>query len=220
MADTFVEPADGFPEWAPIEHPEEEDDRLAVIIDMASGELRGVTEALGTGQITVEEWIDQITEIIFIYHMAAWMTGSDNIDPTDEELATIADFLADEMAYLGGFRDALLAEPADIELPGKYRPRIDQYALAVRVAFFIGYAYGFGVNLPFQPGERTQCHRQCKCYWSIDEIDPVAGDYDATWHLGIADHCETCVARAFGCNPLEVRGGIWNSNQITADMYA
>lgn len=62
-------------------------------------------------------------------------------------------------------------------------------------------------ELPFYPKEASLCGRRCYCKWSIKDVDPARGDWDCTWVLDRdKDNCETCVARAAVCKPLQIRG--------------
>ncbi len=51
-------------------------------------------------------------------------------------------------------------------------------------------------DLPFQPGEGTECKANCKCEW-VEK----GGKY--YWTLSAVEHCPTCVDRASN-NPYEV----------------
>lgn len=219
MANTFVEPESGFPEWPEYTPVEEDPDDLSAVIAMAEGEVRSATEQLGTGKIAVPEWIDLMVEVLTIHHLAAWMSGSGNLEPSDTELERLIDFIADEINYLARMQEDLLDEDDGIELPGEYRRRADLYARAVRVSYFDGVAAFYGISLPVYPGERSRCLRNCNCTWVIEEVDASLGNYNATWILGIADHCPQCEQRALGFNPLRITAGLYDGTQVVADMF-
>ena len=48
----------------------------------------------------------------------------------------------------------------------------------------------------------------CKCSWDIKVLDAEAGDYDATWVMHPAEHCQTCIERAAQWAPLQIRDGM------------
>ena len=49
---------------------------------------------------------------------------------------------------------------------------------------------------------------RCKCRWAINILDKQNQDFDCTWTLGVAEHCETCLERASEWVQLEVRNGV------------
>lgn len=61
-------------------------------------------------------------------------------------------------------------------------------------------------DLPVYPADGgTECLTFCKCRWSIKKVE---GGYDATWTLGVAEHCEGCIERSNKYNPLRIRNGV------------
>lgn len=218
MAEFFVAP-DELSEQAPLEQGEDEQDEVFALASMAIGEIRALTDRLALGRIPTQVWADDMVDILVAYHLAAWIAGSGNSEPTDDDLERLADFIADEINFLAGFQAALEAEPEGIEIPQKYRTRGDLYGRATQVSYWSGIAFGFGINLPFFPADRTLCGRNCNCRWVIETVNQATGDYDATWLLGISDHCPTCVARS-ALRPFQIRDGLWVPGQLTADMIA
>lgn len=57
---------------------------------------------------------------------------------------------------------------------------------------------GFPVDiLPTVPGAGdTRCLTRCKCWWQIRTLNAAKGNYDVSWRLGKAEHCDTCRMRA------------------------
>lgn len=61
-------------------------------------------------------------------------------------------------------------------------------------------------SLSNYPGDgRTKCRVNCKCSLRFKQ---VPGGWDIYWVLGIAEHCEDCVALASSWNPLRYRNGV------------
>lgn len=95
--------------------------------------------------------------------------------------------------------------------------RTDLYAAAASESFERGVAAQVGLNasvLPAQPGDGTTlCRSRCRCHWSIQILSKARGDFNCSWRLGSAEHCETCRSRARshergGWQRLRVRGGV------------
>ena len=62
--------------------------------------------------------------------------------------------------------------------------------------------------LPAMPGDGTsQCLTRCRCSWDITKLEGD-GNYDCTWVMSDAEHCQTCRQRATDWAPLRVREGI------------
>jgi len=51
-----------------------------------------------------------------------------------------------------------------------------------------------------------------KCRWAIQILSKENQDFNATWKLGIAEHCETCLNRAQNWTQLEIRNGVMKSD--------
>lgn len=62
------------------------------------------------------------------------------------------------------------------------------------------------LNLPAIPRDgSTECLSNCQCSWHLECGDK--GVVKATWKLGKADHCPTCVKRSLQWNPLIIQTG-------------
>ena len=73
--------------------------------------------------------------------------------------------------------------------------RSQLYMAASTNAYERGGAASFkGLRLPTYPADGSQeCKANCKCSWDIAD---KADRYEATWTLGVADHCSTCISNA------------------------
>lgn len=219
MANRFTEPETGLEPRPDLEQREGEDDEIFALVEMAIAEIRTATDSLASGDLSVDAWYDQMADILYAYHLAGWYVGSGaDDDPTDEQMDDLAEFMAQELEYLDNFRNDLLKEKDDILAPS-YRNRAELYGWATGVSFWRGYAGGYGIRLPFYPGEKSRCQRRCLCRWAITIVDIEQGKYEATWLLGSTeDHCDECVARANGLKPLRIDKGEYDQKQVTAKM--
>lgn len=219
MADFFIEPDDGLDERPEIEQQEGEDDTVYALCSLAIAEIRGATDQLATGDISVDAWYDQMVDIIAAYLLAGWYVGTgDDTDPTDDQLDRVANVMATQVEYLDGFKADLLAEPDEQELSGAYRNRAEMYGYAVGQGIFVGMAKDY--DLPAYPRDTTAtCGHRCKCRWEIIYLDEQAGDIDAFWYLGVAEHCPECPERALDWSPFQIRGGEWVPGQVGAKHY-
>lgn len=219
MPERFTAPDDGIEPRPDLEQREGEDDKIFALAEMAIEEIRAATDKMASGEVTVSAWHELMVDILYAYHLAGWYVGAvAEDDPTDEQMDDLAEFMAQELEYLDNFRAALLEEKDDILAP-TYRNRAELYGWATGVSFWRGYAGGYGISLPFYPGEKSRCQRRCLCRWSITIIDIEKGQYEATWLLGSTeDHCDECVSRAKGLKPLRINKGKYEKKQVTAKM--
>lgn len=207
------------PNLEPRPDRDEDDAPYADVVALATDEIVALTDRLAAGAITVAEWDDAMRDILATFHMTAFMVGKDG-DMDDDDIAAIAEALAEQFDYLDGFLKALDDEPDGSELANRYRHRAEMYGAAIGASYWRGYgSRWFGLELPFYPLDRVTCATNCRCGWVIEAIDAEAGDYDATWRRKATDSCDTCKERA-KLRPLRIRGGEYDREQITAGMYA
>lgn len=197
---------------------EGDDDETFAVIELAMLEVQALTDRLATGAITVDEWRDEMADVLTTYHLVAWMIGAGTEDaPADTDLDGLATALAEQLDYLEGFYEALKELPEGSELGEKQRNRAEMYAIALKGSVSRGRTSG--IELPFFPTQYSDCRIWCCCSWVIRDVDPENGDYDAVWRLGPCNHCPQCPERALRLNPLRVRNGKYDRSQITKAMY-
>ena len=100
--------------------------------------------------------------------------------------------------------------------------RARMYGGSARAAFEDVQARELGIPpMPFQPGDRTLCHSNCKCSWEYRKLRG-SGNWDCYWTLHPAEHCKTCLARARAANPLKVRSGqiVDAAKYASGELYA
>ena len=163
----------------------------------------------------VEAWFDEMVDAIADFHRAAatLITSSDDI------IRSLTGIVADQVGYLDSFADDLkeMAENGQLgkivsapienyKTPAQIMAQARMYSGAIRASAFT--ALTRGLPLPAMPCEGTLCHTNCKCSWSVTDIDAEAGDHDAFWIRGAKDSCQTCIIRAQEWSPVRIRGGI------------
>lgn len=188
------------------------DERIVrITVKLLSGVAEDDSDALGD----IEEWFDEMVDAIAEFHRAAAGLITDG----DDILRAITGVVADQIGYLDGFADDLkeMAENGQLgkivdapiqnyKTPAQIMAQARMYAGAIRSSAFTALTYG--LPLPAMPCEGTLCHTNCKCSWSVTDIDAEAGDHDAFWIRGAKDSCQTCIIRAQEWNPVRIRGGI------------
>lgn len=219
MANRFTEPDEGLEPRPEIEQREGEDDDIFALAEMAISEIRRTTDALATGSITVETWYDQMTDILYAYHLAGWYVGfGEADDPTDGQMEILAEAVAAQIEYLDKFHSDLKAEEEGSQLSNAYRHRAEMYGQAVGQSYYIGQARGW--RLPSYPrAGDTDCLVYCRCRWELSFIDEDNGDLDAYWRLGAAEHCRQCPERAKDWKPLKIRNGTWADGDVKAKHF-
>ena len=66
----------------------------------------------------------------------------------------------------------------------------------------------YGLHLPAYPADGSAiCKTRDRCEWLIEPLNLDEGEYNATWTLGQAEHCPTCLQRAKEWNPLYIWHG-------------
>ena len=86
---------------------------------------------------------------------------------------------------------------------GQIRTRARMYVDSATQAFERAKTESLGLPvLPAYPGDgQTVCRANCQCHW---EIADVGDHWEATWQLGVAEHCPDCVQNAEQWAPLVV----------------
>jgi hypothetical protein len=102
--------------------------------------------------------------------------------PSKAERKELDTRINEQLTYLDKFARELRA--------GKVTPQMAQ----ARAAMYAGptrttYYATLHPDLPFQPGEGTECMANCKCEW-------VQKDDGYYWTLSAVEHCPTCLDRA------------------------
>lgn len=161
---------------------------------------------LHAGEVGLLEWKDKARELVKTANVGAAVIGKGGwgeMTPADwgRVGAVLRNPGGGQYKYLDDFAAQLLekAQAGEIYSQAYLENRLGLYMDAARQSFSMGAVAALGINpgdLPAHPGDgSTKCMTRCKCSW---EFTPTAlpGLYDAYWRLGVADHCEDCIARA------------------------
>lgn len=146
-------------------------------------------DGIVSGRVDATEWHNAVAAELFAHHLAAYAdaAGLDVDDP--KAIAAAKKIVGAQVNYLGKFTDAIEQGKYD-DTPDALKSRLDMYAGALNTTW----SQGRYPDMPFYPGEGTECLTNCKCSWQ-DE-----GDGSFTWVLNAKESCPTCLSRADG-NP-------------------
>lgn len=167
-------------------------------LKLAALMAQAISAAPNVGSAT---WQREIERIIARGHMAAWMAGTaERLGvPVDSPLLSQVRLSRAERREIQGVVDVQLryfrgfqADMKDMT-PAQIAARAQLYAGATR-ATYSSKRWG-DWQLPYQPGQGTECLSQCRCHWEVQDNGDGTGT--AVWHLGATErHCVTCPARA------------------------
>lgn len=154
---------------------------------------------LVSGDIDTAQWVDEFKGVLrttYKDEYALALGGRNNM--TQSDYGHIGRNLRDQYDYLYKFADQV--ENGQLT-EAQIRIRSRMYVDSATQAFERGHARSMGApQLPAYPGDgSTQCRSNCKCHWQL--VDK--GDHwEATWRLGLAEHCPDCVERSKEWAPL------------------
>lgn len=156
----------------------------------------------------LETWRLEMTALLSRYHIASYMLGTGNPDLTQVDWDIIEKYYTAQEFYLNNFATEMLT--AGVIL-ATLQARAVMYAGAITAPYWSGFT--FGLNLPAQPGEGSECMGNCRCMWDIKTLDAASGNYDAYWSLEGDNpdgrNCQTCLGRSRDWSPLVIRGGVY-----------
>lgn len=186
-------------------------DKTAVYNDLVSAykaRAANLNERFLDGQITRNTWKNAMREEVKTLHVQAYAAGRSGGwgAVTAQEWGSVGARLRRQYQFLDRFADDIVAK--DLSL-AQMNQRTGLYGSASRASFEAAIAAEKGVPasaLPATPGDgTTACRSNCKCRWAITKR---RGSFFASWKLGRAEHCRTCLARARSWKNLEIRDGV------------
>ena len=168
-----------------------------------------LAKRLVAGELTVEQWRQDMMRAIRDLHFTAAVAGAGGIGYlTPEAISAIDAKVREQGTYLNNWANQLTSQQQLSE--GQIVTRAHLYsgassALANETADTV--TYGRFPKLPCYPVDgHTLCRGNCKCKdWRWDILDAEKGDADVYWQLSPAEHCDTCLYRAQVFNPLKIR---------------
>jgi len=148
--------------------------------------------------LTVAEWERSMRSTIRTSTVDQYVLGRGGRNAmTPADWGRVGRLVKEQYKYAGAFAQDI----ADAKLSAaQIAARAQLYMASSTGAYERGRAASFkGLRLPAYPADGSQqCKANCKCSWSIEDL---ADRYEATWVLGAADHCTTCVSNAGQWSP-------------------
>lgn len=185
---------------------------LALLIGGLALSLLRLTRRVIVGALDSAEWESRFGRTLARYMLAAFIDGMGGGEFTQPMRRVVEAHVADQLAYLRGFRGAIDKTPS-AEREGaqaKILWRAGLYAQAPKRTWAEGDVVrqaGRVLPLPAMPCQGTQCGNHCRCRWRIVTIDAERGDFDAFWERHARDSCQTCIIREQRWQPIKIRGG-------------
>lgn len=148
--------------------------------------------------LTVAEWERDMRAIIRTSTIDQYVLGRGGRHAmTPADWGRVGRMVREQYKYASAFAAEIAAgKLSEAQIAARAR----LYMASSTAAFERGRAASFrGLKLPAYPADGSQeCLANCKCHWEIEELDDR---FEATWVLGVADHCATCVRNAGEWSP-------------------
>ena len=165
-------------------------------------DVQKLARALESGAQTVDAWQQQFSQALARYHTAALLVGQGNTALTPQGRRYLGTVVEAQIKYLNNF--AVEIQSAEQFKPG-WLARSALYAQGIGASWWKGATKM--LPLPAMPRDgTTACLGNCQCAWSIEELDGD-GNYDCTWVMSAAEHCQGCRQRAADWAPYKIRDG-------------
>jgi len=194
-------------------------------------QLESLMRLLVTGVIALDVWRDRMLALILSAYARAveianrgvrTMTPADRTR-VDEEVSAQAGYLDDwvsDMRRRGAVADAVRLTFAGLTL-AYLTSRGQLYGNGAQVVMEL--AFHESIRMPALPAYprdgKTVCRQNCKCLpWRIVKLRGL-GNWNCYWRLGVAEHCETCMARRRIWSPLRIRGGEFITRIAGGDLF-
>lgn len=162
-------------------------------------EVDTLAERMYTGEISIGQWEELMKKQIRELHSSVAAIGKGGWDlMTPADWGRLGPQMKEQYRYLHNFAQNI-AENRDTISINAIKARAHMYGNAAgHSACMIEAGQVLSDMLPWLPKDgSTECLVNCKCRWELVVIDRV-GDFNlvqATWRLGIAEHCDDCVKR-------------------------
>lgn len=159
-------------------------------------EAETLAQRLISGAISLVEWAKAFAALIRNGIAAGFLLGRGGRSQIDRAALTLLDTLIGaQLDYAKGFATELAPSlTAGTATAEGVAARSSLYAGASVQAFDQGRAQAWSLDLPYYPADgQTSCGGNCRCEWSIDNLDDRI---EATWHTeGDGKVCDGCRAR-------------------------
>ena len=163
-------------------------DRFA---DTKALEVDRLTRRVTQGNIALNAWEQGMRDNIKDAYIAEYMLGKGGVNNmTQRDWGIIGRGLRDQYQYLRGFTNDLASGRISER---QALARAQMYPNGAIKMFERGRSEAMGMPpLPQYPGDgQTRCLTNCRCHL---DIKTKKEQWDVTWVLGEAEHCDDCVA--------------------------
>ena len=170
-------------------------------IEAKKADMDALSRRLLNHDVNLQQWVlemrQQIKETYSNEYMLA-RGGRNNM--TQADWGRVGAMVKRQYRYADGFARDIDAGKVS---GGQIRTRARMYVDSATQAFERAKTESLGLPvLPAYPGDgQTVCRANCQCHW---EIADVGDHWEATWQLGVAEHCPDCVQNAEQWAPLVV----------------
>jgi len=196
----------------------EKQEALSARQEMYQNKARDLNVQLRQGRINPDEWFRRMRGEIRKLHLSAYGIGySGKFDEISQRgYGQIGATVQRQYRFLQRWKQQIRTEGIEEQSLAQLNDRAQKYGAAARESFEKGYTAEVGMPsgiLPAYPGDgQSLCLTRCKCRWAIDILDKQNQDFNCTWTLGQAEHCETCLNRSMEWVQLEIRNGVLESD--------
>lgn len=167
--------------------------------------ISNLADTLVDGGMSVQRWELEMREAVKLAHVTEYTFGRGGRRAmSSEDWGRLGQQIREQYVYLHNFAQDVQAgrytnADGDTSLAA-VRARAALYGESAVYAHSRGQeAAAEGLALPCHPGDGgTPCLARCKCRWTIVE---TSDQWEATWRLGSAEHCDGCLSRAANFAP-------------------
>lgn len=170
-------------------------------IEAAKGDMDKLTRRLLNHNIDLQQWVLEMrtqSKTAYINEYLLARGGQNNM--TQADWGRLGGLLKRQYEYIDNFARDIDAGKVS---GGQIRTRARMYIDSATQAFERAKAQSLGIpSLPAYPGDgQTVCRANCQCHWNIVDAED---HWNATWQLGVAEHCLDCVDNSQRWAPLRV----------------
>ena len=170
-------------------------------IEAKKADVDGVTRRLLNHSTNLQQWtLDMRAQVKDTYINEYMLARGGRNNMTQSDWGRVGGMLKKQYQHLDNFARDIDAGKVS---GGQIRTRARMYVDSATQAFERAKTESLGLPvLPAYPGDgQTVCRANCQCHWDIQD----RGDHwDATWVLGVAEHCPDCVDNSRQYAPLVV----------------
>jgi len=174
---------------------------IAIRTSLFDNSADTLAEQVYTGEISIGAWEESMKQLIREVHASVAAIAKGGWDEMSwSDWGRLGTPLREQYKYLHGFAQAILEKIDTISL-NAIKARAHLYGQgAAGSAVLIQAGPVFESLLPYLPRDgSTECLMRCRCAWILEIIDndkPTKKKVvEATWVLGVAEHCATCLDR-------------------------